>query len=108
MSSRAEHAPAVGLNLPRDNAQVIDATGRYLLPGGIDVPPPLDMPLDDIASRDDFYSGHVAAAFGGTTVHVDFVIQSKGGSLREAFDQWQGAGGGEGGLRYRVPTTQPD
>ncbi|HLA24573.1 MAG TPA: amidohydrolase family protein, partial [bacterium] len=72
-----EHIAAVGLDLPRGGAQIIDATGRYLLPGGIDVHTHLDMPLDDIASRDDFFSGHVAAAFGGTTAHIDFVIQSK-------------------------------
>ncbi len=79
---------AVGRNLPYGDARVVDAAGRFLLPGGIDVHTHLDMPLDGIRSSDDFYTGHVAAAFGGTTSHIDFAIQSKGGSLRQAFETW--------------------
>ncbi len=67
----------------------IDASGRLLLPGGIDVHTHLDMPLSDgIRSADDFASGTIAAAIGGTTSIVDYATQSKGGSLRQAFDEW--------------------
>lgn len=103
-----ERIAAVGLGLSRENTEVIDATGRSLLPGGVDVHTHLDMPLDDIASRDDFYTGHVAAAFGGTTAHIDFVIQSKGGSLREALDQWQGRAEGKAVIDYGFHMTIAD
>ncbi len=83
-----ERIAATGVNLPGDGAAVVDARGMYVLPGGIDVHTHLDMPLDDIASSDDFATGHVAAAFGGTTSHLDFVIQPKGATLRRAFDLW--------------------
>lgn len=84
-----ERIAAIGQNLPAEEARVIDAAGRYLLPGGVDVHTHLDMPLDDISSTDDFYTGHVAAAFGGTTSHIDFAIQARGGSLRQALEAWQ-------------------
>jgi dihydropyrimidinase len=103
-----ERIAAVGSDLPRENTQIIDASGRYLLPGGIDVHTHLDMPLEDIASRDDFHSGHVAAAFGGTTSHIDFVIQSKGGSLREALDQWQARAEGKAVIDYGFHMTIAD
>lgn len=68
--------------------RVIDASGRLLLPGGVDVHTHLDMPLGDIRTADDFESGTVAAACGGTTTVVDYATQSKGGSLRRALDEW--------------------
>ena len=103
-----EQIAAVGGDLPREGAQIIDVSGRYLLPGGIDVHTHLDMPLDDLASRDDFQSGHVAAAFGGTTAHIDFVIQSKGGSLRQALDQWQARAEGKAIIDYGFHMTIAD
>lgn len=84
-----ERIAAIGSDLPTTDARVVDAAGRYLLPGGIDVHTHLDMPLDGIHSTDDFYTGHVAAAFGGTTSHIDFAIQTKSGSLRQALEAWQ-------------------
>jgi len=103
-----ERIAAVGPDLSRDGAQIVDASGRYILPGGIDVHTHLDMPLDDIASRDDFSSGHVAAAFGGTTSHIDFVIQSKDGSLRAAFEQWQAKAEGKAVIDYGFHMTIVD
>ena len=80
---------ALGRNLPRDNVrQVIDAGGKYLLPGGIDVHTHLDMPFGGTTSSDDFETGTRAAAFGGTTTLIDFAIQYKGQALRQAFDTW--------------------
>src|SRR5262249_47739401 len=80
---------AIGQNLPRDNAsKIIDAAGKYVLPGGIDVHTHLDMPFGGTTSADDFETGTRAAAFGGTTTLIDFAIQYKGQTLRTAFDTW--------------------
>ena len=80
---------AIGKNLPRENAtRVIDAGGKYVLPGGIDVHTHLDMPFGGTTSADDFETGTRAAAFGGTTTLIDFAIQYKGQTLRTAYDTW--------------------
>src|SRR5579872_3299425 len=80
---------AVGQGLARDNAKrVLDAKGKYVMPGGIDVHTHLDMPFGGTTSADDFETGTRAAAFGGTTTLIDFAIQYKGQPLRAAFDAW--------------------
>src|SRR5256885_7050658 len=80
---------AMGKDLPMQNAsQVLDASGKLVLPGGIDVHTHLDMPFGGTTSADDFETGTRAAAFGGTTTLIDFAIQYKGQSLRQAFDTW--------------------
>ena len=73
---------------PENAARVIDATGRYVMPGGIDVHTHLEMPFGGTKSADDFESGTIAAAHGGTTTLIDFAIQYKGQTLRHAFDTW--------------------
>jgi dihydropyrimidinase len=80
---------AIGAQLPIENAgKVVDAAGCLVIPGGIDVHTHLDMPFGGTTSADDFETGTIAAAFGGTTTLIDFAIQYKGQSLREAFDTW--------------------
>src|SRR5690242_10523305 len=80
---------AVGRGLPRDNVKrVLDAKGKYVMPGGIDVHTHLDMPFGGTTSADDFETGTRAAAFGGTTTLIDFAIQYKDQPLRAAFDAW--------------------
>lgn len=68
--------------------EVIDAKGLYVLPGGIDIHTHLDMPFMGSFSSDDFESGTIAAAFGGTTSLVDFAIQGKRMSLKGTLNTW--------------------
>lgn len=79
----------LGRNLPTDGHEVVDCAGKYLMPGGIDVHTHLDLPFGGTYSNDDFDVGHKAAAFGGTTTHIDFVIQPKGGSLHDGLATWR-------------------
>jgi dihydropyrimidinase len=68
--------------------ETIDATGRYVIPGGIDVHTHMELPFGGTFAKDTFESGTRAAAFGGTTTIVDFAVQSRGASLREGLDAW--------------------
>ncbi len=68
--------------------QSIDAAGRYLIPGGIDVHTHMELPFGGTFAKDTFETGTRAAAFGGTTMVVDFAVQSRGKSLREGLDAW--------------------
>ena len=80
---------AIGKELPTQNTiRLLDAVGKLVLPGGIDVHTHLDMPFGGTTSADDFETGTRAAAFGGTTTLIDFAIQYKGQPLRQAFDTW--------------------
>jgi dihydropyrimidinase len=74
------------LDIPAD--KVINAAGKLVLPGGIDVHTHMDMPFGGTTSADDFETGTVAAAFGGTTSIVDFAIQYRGQTLHHAIETW--------------------
>lgn len=71
-----------------DAPDVLDARGCYVMPGGIDIHTHLDMPFGGTVSSDDFETGTIAAAFGGTTTLVDFAIQGKGMSLKGTLNTW--------------------
>jgi dihydropyrimidinase len=80
---------AIGEALPIEGAtKLIEAAGMMVMPGGIDVHTHLDMPFGGTTSADDFETGTIAAAYGGTTTLIDFTIQQKGQSLRFAFETW--------------------
>ncbi len=93
-----EKIAAVGTGLSGD--RTIDAGGMLVIPGGIDVHTHLEMPFGGTVSSDDFFTGHQAAAFGGTTTHIDFAIQPKGATLRETFEVWQQKAAGKAAIDY--------
>ncbi len=68
--------------------ETIDATGKYVIPGAIDVHTHMELPFGGTFAKDTFETGTRAAAFGGTTTVVDFAVQSKGQSLRAGLDAW--------------------
>ncbi len=78
----------IGLDLNPEGHEVVDCTGKYILPGGIDVHAHLDLSFGGTYSNDDFDTGHKAAAFGGTTMHIDFAMQPRGKLLHDAIDMW--------------------
>jgi dihydropyrimidinase len=95
-----ERISLIGESLDVAADRVIDASGKYVLPGCIDPHTHLDMPFGGTVTIDDFESGHVSAAFGGTTCHVDFVIQPQGSSFADALETWHGKADGKAIIDY--------
>ena len=95
---------ALGRGLPA--REVIDASGKYVLPGAVDVHTHLDMPLGQgLCSSDDFATGSVAAACGGTTTIVDYAIQEKGRDLHSALQTWHDKARGRSAVDYSFHMT---
>lgn len=78
----------IGTNLSVLGAEVIDAKGCLVMPGGIDPHTHLDMPFGGTVTKDDFETGTIAAAFGGTTTVIDFCLTNKGEPLKNAIQTW--------------------
>ncbi len=95
-----ETVSLIGKNLEVDADEVIDASGKYLFPGGLDPHTHLDMPFGGTTSADDFETGTRAAAHGGTTTLIDFAIQTKGHSTLEALDTWHAKADGKTAIDY--------
>jgi dihydropyrimidinase len=90
-----ERISLIGETLDLEADKTIDATGKYVLPGCVDPHTHLDMPFGGTVTIDDVQSGQTAAAFGGTTCHVDFVIQPKGQTFAAALEDWRGKAEGK-------------
>jgi dihydropyrimidinase len=95
-----EKIELIGTSLDLQADKVIDAAGKFVLPGGIDVHTHLDMPFGGATSADDFETGTIAAAFGGTTSIVDFAIQYKGQTLHHAWETWMKKADGKAVVDY--------
>jgi len=90
-----ERLSLIAESLDQAADKVIDASGKYVLPGGVDPHTHLDMPFGGTVTIDDVESGQTSAAFGGTTTHVDFIIQPQGSSFADALEEWRGKANGK-------------
>ena len=89
-----EKIVAVAEDLDGDAEQMIDATGKVVFPGGIDPHVHLEMPFMGTFSSDSYSSGTLAALHGGTTMVIDFILQTQGKSLHHALEAWRGRSNG--------------
>ena len=92
--TEGETIKAIGKNLSMKADEEIDASGKMIFPGGIDPHVHLDMPFMGTYSSDNYETGTLAALHGGTTMVIDFILQTQGKSLRHALEQWQGRSNG--------------
>jgi dihydropyrimidinase len=90
-----ESITLIGDSLDVAADKVVDAAGKYVLPGCVDPHTHLDMPFGGTVTIDDVESGQTSAAFGGTTCHVDFVIQAKGQTFAAALEDWRAKANGK-------------
>lgn len=91
----------IGIGLvPDERMEVVDASGCYVIPGGIDPHTHLDMPFGGTLTADDFATGTTAAAFGGTTTIIDFCLTQKGRPLIESLQEWHAKAEGKAAIDY--------
>ena len=95
-----EKVAAIGTDLKAGGARKIDASRKYVIPGGIDVHTHMELPFGGTFASDDFHTGTVAAAFGGTTGIVDFAVQGFGEPLAKARDAWLAKARGKAVIDY--------
>ncbi|MGA8807005.1 MAG: dihydropyrimidinase [Thermoanaerobaculia bacterium] len=90
----------IGKSIEADADKVIDAKGRLVIPGGIDPHTHMELPFGGTAASDTFETGTIAAAHGGTTTIIDFAVQGKGQSLKQAVDAWHAKADGRTSIDY--------
>jgi dihydropyrimidinase len=91
---KGETIETIGRQLPVQDAEVIDAAGMLVMPGGIDPHVHLDMPFMGTFSSDSYETGTTAALHGGTTMVIDFILQTQGKSLASALEEWRSRANG--------------
>jgi dihydropyrimidinase len=99
----SETIAAIGADLPAAGMtadETLDASGKYVIPGAIDVHTHMELPFGGTFAKDTFETGTRAAAFGGTTAIVDFAVQSRGKSLRDGLDAWHAKAEGNAVVDY--------
>jgi len=94
-----EKIAQIGLNLTASSHAILDAAGKLVLPGGVDPHTHFDLPMFGTVSSDDHYTGHKAAAFGGTTTVIDFVSQDAP-SLRQCVEAWHAKADGKAAIDF--------
>ena len=97
-SSPLSHPASIDLGLVAD--RTIDAAGKLVIPGGIDVHTHMELPFGGTFAADTFETGSRAAAWGGTTTIVDFAVQTKGESAMDGFEKWMAKAEGECAIDY--------
>ena len=80
--------------------EVVDATGKYVVPGGVDAHTHMELPFGGTFASDTFETGTIAAAFGGTTTIIDFAVQTAGAQVRESLDTWFAKSEGQCAIDY--------
>jgi dihydropyrimidinase len=95
-----ETVALIGQSLDVDAERTIDASGKWVIPGAIDVHTHMELPFGGTFAKDTFETGTRAAAFGGTTTIIDFAVQGKGQSLREGLDAWHAKAEGKATIDY--------
>jgi dihydropyrimidinase len=95
-----ETVSTIGAKLDVEADVVIDAAGKLVIPGGIDPHTHMELPFGGTQASDDFRTGTIAAAHGGTTTIIDFAVQYKGQALREGLDAWHAKAEGKAVVDY--------
>ncbi|MGH2357585.1 MAG: dihydropyrimidinase [Candidatus Limnocylindria bacterium] len=95
-----ERIALIGQDLDAHADRTVEAGGKWVIPGAIDVHTHMELPFGGTFAKDTFETGTRAAAFGGTTTIIDFAVQSKGKSLREGLDAWHAKAQGKATTDY--------
>jgi len=95
-----ERIALIGTDLEVEADRTIEAAGRWVIPGAIDVHTHMELPFGGTFAKDTFETGTRAAAFGGTTTIIDFAVQPRGGSLRQGLDAWHEKAAGNACVDY--------
>src|SRR5438874_6022815 len=95
-----ETVSVIGAKLEMEADRVLDASGKLVIPGGIDPHTHMELPFGGTQASDDFSTGTRAAAHGGTTTIIDFAVQYKGQALTEGLDNWHAKADGNTAIDY--------